>query len=198
MAQVPVRHQTAGPGPQTLRAGEAFRVGGSGFTVFSWEGKPVGFAQAIAHQSPQPVAAPVAIQPMDQRYPLQIITPAALGPGTIQLQMYEMYNRKVWDRIMEVVDAKHPGGNNRLSTYNDLVEVFVRLANIGRGINCQKIIYAPNESGNTNRYSAETYHNIAITDIRDDEDIDIGRMQIVKSMTIQYTHMTRSKSRTSR
>lgn len=190
--QVPARHQTSGPGAQVLRPGEMFRVGGSGFTVFTWEGKPIGFAQAVAHQSPQPVAPPEAIQPMDQRYPLQIITPAALGPGTLQLQMYEMYNRKVWDRIMEVVDSKHKGGFNRLSTYNDLVEVFIRLANIGRGITCSKIIYAPNEAGNRSRYSAENYHNATITDIRDDEDIDIGRMSIIKAMTIQYTKMTRS------
>ena len=194
--KVPVQHQTSAPGAQTLKPGEMFRVGGSGFTVFTWEGKPIGFAQTVAHQSPQPVAAPEAIQPMDQRYPLQVITPAAIGVGTIQLQMFEMYNSKVWDRIMQVVDAKHPGGNNRPASgvYNDLVAVFVRLANIGRGITVTKIIYAPNESGNTSRYTAENYHNATITDIRDDENIDIGSMSIVKSLTIQYTKMTRSSA----
>src|SRR4051794_18074964 len=122
---IPTRHQY-----KTDQARD-FRVGGSGFTVFHWEGQPIGFAQAFSHQSPQPVAPPVAVQPMNSRYPLEIVTPAAQGAGVIQLQLFEMYNRKVWDTIMEIVDAKHPGGFNRQpnSVYNDLVEVFVRLAN---------------------------------------------------------------------
>src|SRR3954468_16149925 len=113
----------------TLSKAELFRVGGSGFTVFQWEGKPIGFAQGVSHTSPQPVAAPVAIQPMDQRYPMQIITPAAVGPGTLQLQLYERYNSKVWDQILAVVDNKHRGGADRRanSKYADLVEVFIRL-----------------------------------------------------------------------
>lgn len=172
-----------------------FRVGGSGFTVFHWEGRPIGFAQTIAHQSPQPVAAPVAIQPLDQRYPLEIITPAAVGPGTLQVQLYEMYNNKVWDEIMRVVDNTHRQGvqTNRLSKYNDLVEVFIRLANIGRGIQCTKIVYPPNKVQRVkSQYYADTYHNCKITDIRDDEQIDIGTMDIIKNMTIQYTHSTRN------
>jgi len=67
-----------------------FRTGGSGFTAFQWQGHVIGFAQSVSHQSPQPVAAPVAIQPLDQQYPLQIITPAAVGPGTLQVQLFEM------------------------------------------------------------------------------------------------------------
>lgn len=190
---VPPRHVGRG---NTSTTPQLFRVGGSGFTAFHWEGQVIGFAQTIAHQSPQPVAAPVAIQPMDQRYPLQIITPAAVGPGTLSVQMYEMYNRKVWDQIMEVVDRNHTQGeqSNRLSVYNDLVEVFIRLANIGRGISCTKVIYPPNKVQATkSQFYADTYHNCTITDIRDDEQIDIGSMEIIKSMTLQYTHSTRSR-----
>lgn len=175
-----------------------FRVGGSGFTVFHWQGQPIGFAQAIAHTSPQPVAAPVAIQPMDHRYPAQIITPAAIGPGTLQVQLYETYNSKVWDAIMAIVDATNKTGvqTNKLPKYNDLVEVFIRLSNIGKGINCTKIIYPPNkvQSGKKSQFYADTYHNCVITDIRDDEQIDIGSMEIIKNMTIQYTHSTRSSA----
>lgn len=188
----PTRHNRRGqnsPGPQL------FRVGGSGFTAFHWQGQVIGFAQMVAHQSPQPVAAPVAIQPMDQRYPLQIITPAAVGPGTLQVQLYEMYNHKVWDEIMRVVDNTNPQADqtNRLTQYNDLVEVFIRLANIGKGISCTKIIYPPNKVQRLkSQFYADSYHNCTITDIRDDEQIDIGTMEIIKNMTIQYTHVTRN------
>lgn len=192
---VPARLQARG-GSQKGPA--LFRVGGSGFTVFHWQGQPIGFAQAVSHQSPQPVAAPVAIQPMDQRYPLQIITPAAIGPGTLALQMYETYNSKVWDSIMRIVDQSNTNGiqTNRLPQYNDLAEVFIRLSNIGKGINCTKIIYPPNkvQGGKKSQFYADTYHNCTVTDIRDDEDIDIGRMEIIKNLTIQYTYSTRSSA----
>ncbi len=194
MANVPARHQGKA-GAQ--RNPQLFRVGGSGFTAFHWQGQLIGFAQAVGHTSPQPVAAPVAIQPLDQRYPLQIITPAAVGPGTLTLQMYEMYSQKVWDEIMRIVDATSKDGvqTNKLSRYNDLVEVFIRLANIGKGINCTKIIYPPNKVQTTkSQFYADTYHNCIITDIRDDESIDIGRMEIIKQMTIQYTHVTRNSA----
>lgn len=192
---VPARHQARGG---TQKGPALFRVGGSGFTVFHWQGKAIGFAQAVSHTSPQPVAAPVAIQPMDHQYPAAIITPAAIGAGTLQVQLYETYNSKVWDRIMEVVDQTHKDGiqTNRLPLYNDLAEVFIRLANIGKGINCTKVIYPPNkvQGGRKSQFYADTYHNCCITDIRDDEQIDIGSMEIIKNMTIQYTHSSRSRA----
>lgn len=195
MAIIPPRHNNRS---STVASGpKLFRVGGSGFTAFHWQNKVIGFAQMVGHQSPQPVAAPVAIQPMDQRYPLQIITPAAVGPGTLQVQIYEMYNQKVWDEIMRVTDVsfKNSLSTNRQAFYNDLVEVFIRLSNIGKGIQCTKIIYPPNKvQGNVKtQFYADTYHNCMITDIRDDETIDIGTMEIIKNMTIQYTHTTRNR-----
>lgn len=192
-ASIPSRHQ----GFSSISGGPATpRVGGSGFTVFHWQGNPIGFAQSIGHQSPQPVAAPVPIQPLDQRYPVDIITPAAQGPGTLQLAMYELYNEKVWDRIMRHTDNSYQGGAqfNQQEIYNDLVEVFIRLAAIdptGGGIQCTKITYPPTQAGNTARKYADTYFGCKITDIRDDENIDIGTMDITKVVTIMYTRSVR-------
>jgi hypothetical protein len=202
---VPYRHQNPIGGTPAVP-----RVGGSAFTVFHWMGQVIGFAQTTGHQSPQPVAAPVAIQPLDQRYPMQIITPAAIGPGTLQLAMYEMYGEKVWDRIMATLDAADPNGFNKSPDgfYNDLAEVFMRLANvspINGGIKCTKVIYPPNAAygdGNGNSYAgtsrayAETYYNCKITDIRDDEQVDVSTMEITKAVTIQYTKMIRTPDRT--
>lgn len=174
-----------------------FRVGGSGFTAFHWQGHVIGFAQAVGHQSPQPVAQPVAIQPLDAPRPLQILVPAAIGPGTLQLQMFEMYNSAVWDRIMAIVDNIPANGTNGIpanGVYNDLVNVFLRMSAIGRGITASKIVYPPNagvRGGPKVRHYAEQFHNCTITDIRDDENIQIGTMEVVKSMTIMYTKMSR-------
>lgn len=97
--------------PSITNTPKTFRVGGSGFTAFWWMGQVIGFAQAVANQSPQPVAAPVAIQPLDQQYPLQILVPAAVGPGTLQVQLFEMYNAKVWDEIMAITDSTSGSGS---------------------------------------------------------------------------------------
>lgn len=181
----------------TTNLPNTFRVGGSGFTAFHWQGHVIGFAQAVGHQSPQPVAQPVAIQPLDAPRPLQILVPAAIGPGTLQLQMFEMYNSAVWDRIMAIVDSIPANGTLGIpasGVYNDLVNVFLRMSAIGRGITASKIVYPPNagvRGGPKVRHYAEQFHNCTITDIRDDENIQIGTMEVVKSMTVMYTKMSR-------
>lgn len=196
--QIPTRHEIANqsnandPSNIPMR----FREGGSGFTAFWWNNQVIGWAQNVSHTSPQPVAAPVAIQPLDQPYPLQIMTPAAVGPGTLKVMMFETFNHKVWDRIMNITDTTIgsgvSGGLRPYSQYNDLVDVFVRLAAISKPITCSKIIYPP-DRGDRNAKSvyADTFHNCTITDIRDDEQIDIGTMEVIKNLTIQYTFMTR-------
>lgn len=172
-----------------------FRVGGSGFTAFHWAGQVIGFAQSVSHQSPQPVAAPVAIQPMDQQYPMQILVPAAVGPGTLQVQLFEMYNQSVWDNIMRVTDlASGVGTAGAKAIYNDLSEIFLRLSALNKPITASKIIYPPNaghRGGPKVRGYAELYYNCMITDIRNDETIQIGTMEVVKNMTIMYTKMSR-------
>ncbi len=167
------------------------RVGGHGFTVFRWMGDPIAFAQTLSHQSPQPVSAPVAIQPLDARRPVNIITGAAIGPGTLQLALYELYNERVWDRIMKIVDQKQPNDYNSKEFYNDLSEVFVRLASVSPangGITCTRIVYPPTMYGQTTRSYGTNYYNCKVTDVRDDETIEIGTMDMAKVLTVQYTH----------
>lgn len=183
-----------------------FRVGGSGFTAFHWGGQVIGWAQQVGHQSPQPVAQPVAIQPLDQQYPMQIIVPGAVGPGTLQLQMFEIYNTKIWDQIMLVTDtvlqkdAPGKAGAQPGSIYNNLAEVFQRLSAINQPISCYKIIYPPNtgiRGGPTTKKYADKFYGCMIVDLRDDEIIQIGTMEVVKNLTIQYTFMQRISETTS-
>lgn len=167
-----------------LHPNAKFRVGGSGYTAFQWRGHVIAFAQSVRHMSPRPVAQPVPIQPMDERYPVQIVTPAALSEGTLEVTLFERYNEKVWDAIMRKTD-------NAANTYNDLVQIFITLAALKDPINCVKVINPPTLRGEKGRPYGDLYHNCVITDIRDDENIEIGSMAITKPMTIMYTHMTR-------
>src|SRR3954464_292066 len=107
------------------------RVGGSGFTVFTWQSQPIGFARQIGHTSPAPVGpGPVAIHPIDEPYPIQVITPAAAGMGTLTLELYELYGGKVWDRLGAKVNTNSNTrvvGDDQTTLRGavDLVDVFI-------------------------------------------------------------------------
>lgn len=88
------------------------RRAGSGWTLFTFAGQPISFCQQVQHTSPVAVGQGVsAIQPMDEPYPVELITPAAAGMGQLTLNMYELFGSngsasKVWDRL------GYGGGNN--------------------------------------------------------------------------------------
>lgn len=92
------------------------RVGGSGFTIFTFGGQPITFCQQVAHTSPQFVGnGASAIQPLDEPYPVEIITPAAAGMGQLVLNLYDLFGQggstgvngvsKVWDRLGAAVGS---------------------------------------------------------------------------------------------
>lgn len=182
---------------QTLQtAGYRTRVPGSAFTVFTWNNNVIGFAQQVAVVSPTPVGTGATpIQPMDTPYAIEIVTPAAQTIGTITVQMFEMYNRKVWEQLAGLAGAP------------DLVNIFIRVAAFGLGgIQVAKVIRPPLLTGATpvNPLSAtdlsniaaggtsygEIYHNCVITNVQDGETIDIGTMFVAKQITLAYTYIT--------
>lgn len=176
------------------------RVGGSGFTIFTFGGQPIGFCQQVAHQSPQPVGSgPVAIHPMDEPYPVQVITPAAAGMGSLILNLYELYNSKAWDRLGATLgltsssnDAYNGFGNAILAGAVDIVDVFIRIAEAPPGTtNVVKYIRPPKLAGITQAPYAEQYHGCVITNVQDAEQIEVGTMEVTKQITVGYTHMTR-------
>src|SRR5208282_1424899 len=129
------------------------RVGGSGFTIFTFGGQPITFCQQVSYTSPQPVGGGMAaIQPMDEPYPIEIITPAAAGPGQIVLNLFELFGSggvasKVWDRLGLSLGAKNgpfgsegpenastnfkttgPGVGGVFQGAVDIVDIFIRQA----------------------------------------------------------------------
>jgi len=164
-----------------------FRVGGSGFTAFYWNGKAIAFAQRVTVRQPQAITNPVPIQPLDARYPLQIITPGAITEGYLDIELLELYNSKVWDAMMAVA-------TEGAARANDLADVFFAMAAHNQPINAVKMIIPPqNLQGDTTLEPyGEIYNNCVITNITDGEDIDVRKMEIVKGITIAYTHATRT------
>lgn len=160
------------------------RVGGSGFTIFTFDNKPLAFAQQVSHTSARPVGpGPTPIQPMDERYPVQIITPQALGLGSITLNIFELYKGKVWDSL---------GSRGLLDGAVDLVDVFIRIAELPAGsVGMTKVIKPPSVQGQDNSPYTEEYHGCVVTDVADNETIEVGTMEILKQLTVAYTYKTR-------
>lgn len=156
------------------------RVGGSGFTAFFWRSEPIGFCRQIAHTAPTPVGpGPTPIHPLDEPYPIDIVTPAAQNIGTLTLELYELYNQKVWDQLALVAGSI------------DLVNIFIKVAAERDPITLVKVISPPKLRGQAGKAYSDRFHNCVITNVEDGETIEVGTMEVTKRITVAYTHMTR-------
>lgn len=160
------------------------RVGGSGYTTFYWDGtgsnKLIAFARNVEHVSPAPVGpGAVPIHPLGEQHPIEIITPTATSSGQITLELYELYNKKVWDELSIIAGS------------NDLTEIFKAVAATKNDIKMYKIINPPRGAGNNDKKRTDVYHGCVITNVADGEAIEVGTMEILKRVTIGYTHMKR-------
>lgn len=183
------------PNPAKKRA----RTGGSGFTIYQWNfGNSavefVSFARQVTDQSPTPVGpGTVPIHPMDAIRPDHLITPGAITMGTLTLEVYELVPINAWENF--------PG----LEGAQDLADVFALVAGSTNECTIQKNIYDPakrkiDENANTftgNGKDADRtriYHNCVISNIIDGESIEVGTMQVLKQVVVNYTHATTGTS----
>lgn len=165
---------------ETFKNRKKFRVGGSGFTVFLWDNKPIAFAQSVTHNAPRPVATSTEIQPLDARYPLAIITPGAIRSGSFEIQIFEMYNSNVWDDFVKT------------SGLVDLSEIFLDLAARNTPVSMMRVINPPKTlEGQAQKPYGYIYYNCVIMDGMFNEPIDVTTMQIVKNLTVGYTHSSK-------
>ncbi len=149
-----------------------FRLGGSGYTIFTFNGSTLAYCQTIQDTSPQPVAQAVAVQSITDKVPIEIVTARAVGPGTLRCTLMETWDLNAWQLL--------PGfGSAR--TLLDVFEEQVRQDEI----KCMRIIRRPNGGPR-----AKVYHNCKITDIDDSEQVNISTMVMPKGFTIMYTHAT--------
>lgn len=191
------------------------RVGGI-FTLFTFGGQPITFCQQVQHQSPQPVGQGAsAIHPMDEPYSVEIITPAAAGPGQLVLDMIELFgsggaSSKVWDRLGASVgggSASSPfgattsanqstnltiGGDGVFQNATDIVDIFVRQAQANPSqLNIVKYIRPLSAGGSPQPYTEE-YNGCVITNVEDGETIEVGTLEVIKRITVMYRYVTRN------
>ena len=179
-------------------------------TTFTFGGQPIAFCQQVAYQSPQPVGQGAsAIQPMDEPYPIQIITPYAAGMGQITLNLFELFGAggaasKVWDRL----GVGGPGTGSALGNFesanltggvfasaSDIVEIFILQAQMTPDkLQVIKYINPLQIGGNPasqNGMYTEEYNGCVITNVIDGEQIEIATMEVIKQITIAFRYVTR-------
>lgn len=154
-------------------ANQIFRVGG-GYTSFAFGGKDLLYVDQIADQAPQPVAQPEPVQPLDARHPIEIAFPKAHGPGTLTVTIREQWYTDVWEQL--------PGFAGAV----DIIDVFERNIRLG-SITCVKKIRLPN-----GRFRSIKYHNTVVTNVDDSETVAVGTITMPKTITMMYTHKTKS------
>jgi len=153
-------------------AGSTARVGGSGFTWFQFRGTAMGYAQALGYTSPQPVAQPVAVQPLNYVRPVEVVTPRAIGNGTLTVQFIDHWNLPVWSRL----------GFNA----NDLADVFAGQWQHDQGDLHGSVIVRGPQGGAKKRLLIRHFIGLKVVDIRDDETVDITTMLLNKPVTFWY------------
>lgn len=137
------------------------------------------FARQVSHTSPEPVGpGPVAIQPLREKRPIQVITPEAAGMGTIVVELYELYGSQVWEQLAGLAGTV------------DIVDIFRTVAGMADSITMTKVIQPPKLRGQQLPSYSEQYNNCVITNVANGETIEIGTMEVRKQVTIAYTHMT--------
>ena len=166
------------------------RIGGSGITTFTFGGQLITFCQEVQHTTPSFVGqGAAAIQPLDEPYPVEIITPFAAGPGTLVLNLLDLFGKtadgsKVWDRL-----GTQFGSQNLV----DIVDIALAQAALDPSqMQIVKYVHALPLAGTTVAQYAEQYHGCVIVDVRDDEDIQVGTLAIIKQITVNYRYSTRN------
>ena len=164
-------------------AGQRVRVPGSGFTVFTWNDgngdQIIAFAQQIEVAGVTPVAPAQAIQPLNATNPVEIVTPGAHTYGVITLTLTELYNQSVWQRLAGLANSQN------------VVQIMQTIAANNKGVTISRVINPPAGISTQGSY-LESYYNCVITDVADNEQIDITTMVLNKVITVWYTSSFKS------
>ncbi len=73
----------------------------------------------------------------------------------------------------------------------DIANIFRAMANTPTPVHIYKFIRPPSIRGTKMDPYSEEYHNIVVSTVTDGETIEVGTMEVLKQITVNYTHLTR-------
>lgn len=157
---------------------------------------------------------------MDEPYPVEILTPIAAGPGSLTLDLFELFGSggkasKAWDRLgvstgslaspfgsttqnnaSEFIQGINNGssGSGPFAGAVDIVDIFIRQAQLDPS-QTQVVKYirplATGAASSAQPY-AEQYVGCVITNVIDGEEIQIGTLEVIKRIQITYRYVMRN------
>lgn len=149
---------------------------GQAYTVLEWRDQVMGMVDAVNLTSVQPVAEAIDIQPINAQRPIEIVTAGAHRHGELQMTILELYGTSIWQRIADFTDCQ------------DIVDVMRTVQALDPpGIVISKVVRPP--QGGEYR---ERFFNCTVTNIDDSENFTIATLTVPKTMTIWYTHSSKS------
>lgn len=152
------------------------RVVGSGFSTFSYQGKPIAFLEGVEDSGQRAFSDAGQgyqfIHPLGYRHPIEIATSRVLAGGTLNLTIRELWNSFVWEQLSGLAGA------------HNIVDVFALLAANPAYVTCQTVIQPP--GGALPR--GKNYHNCVVVDISDNDTITVGALAVTKGIVVAYTH----------
>lgn len=155
------------------------RVVGSGYSSFSYRGKPIAFLEQVDDSGQRAFsdagAAYQFIQPIGARTPVEIATSRVLQGGTLSLTIRELWNTFVWEQLAGLAGTRN------------IVDIFDRLAEDPSYVTCQTVIRPPRGAG---KPRGKVYHNCVVVDIADNDTITVGGLAVTKGIVVAYTHST--------
>jgi hypothetical protein len=159
------------------------RVVGSGFTTFSYQGKPIAFCEGVEDSGQRAfsdLGQPYQfIHPLGATHPVEIATSRVLQGGTLILTIRELWNAPVWQQLSGLAQSQN------------IVDIFAVLASNPNYVTCQTVIKPAGTENQPARWRGKNYHNATIVDINDGDTITVGALAVTKGITVAYTHTSK-------
>lgn len=140
--------------------------------------------QQVSHRSPQPIAQPVEVHPLNYLRPTEIIVPRAVSHGEITLTVMESFSNTVFNQLGIDYNGK---------TIVDLADFFNWMMTDPKAVDANgsriqliRVIRDPNPTG---QYRKKIFTGARIVDVRDDETTTVDSTLNPLQVTVWYTKL---------
>jgi len=169
-------------------------VGGSGITTMEWydgsgPSKLIAFCQSVTVNWPQAVAEEVAVQPLNARRPIEIVTANAVRGGTIDLELMTLCNQEIWQQFSILANSQDLA---------DILQAVSSVSGVGQSGLIVNRTYRPQfnpsifKGQSPNNTYVESFYGCVVTRIEDSIPISVETMLVNKKMTLAFTKSLKS------
>jgi len=162
--------------------------GGNSVLAASGDSDTIAYCKSFNDQPGRPVADAKGIQGIGDKYPREIITPMAVGTGTIQCEVWELWDGFAFEGFLKKVLGDDFTSSTQLDN-RDLLGVL----NFIRENDISLVLYRLDADRYGSKTSTNarltTYHDCTITDIQNSaNNVTNEMMESTATITLMYTY----------